>query len=210
MSDLSQLVQPPPTRPLHGRVQFWADKASGVGGRVEVEFERRRDGLSFRPASFLVYVVGADGVRLSCDREPWDEDVNDDLVTIGATAETPANEAERTGYALKFKLERDEVRYGDGYFNSVLVLLLRQLGFEEVPSVKRCLDRIAVGTPSTSSSTFSDCMRDIRATLAGVGSRLTVDLEYTNDDAEGILADAVAYYLDERFHVTNRERMGFQ
>lgn len=209
MSQLSQLVQPPPTPTLHGRVQLWADKARHLGGRVEVAFERKREGLSFRPARFLVYVVGPDGDRDSCDSEPWDEEVNDDLVTIGATATTQENEAERTGYALKFKLERDEVRYGDGYFNAVLLLLLREFGFDQAPSVKRCLDRIAVDRPSTDSPAFTNCRRDIQATLTEVGSRLTADLKYPDAEAESILANAVAYYLDERFHVTNRERLGF-
>ena len=48
--------------------------------------------------------------------------------------------------------------------------------------------------------------RDIRTTLGSVGSQLTGDLAYTPEEAERILVLAVADSLDERFHVTDRER----
>ena len=44
----------------------------------------------------------------------------------------------------------------------------------------------------------------LSTTLNEVGSQLG----YASESAERILALAVAYYLDERFYITNRERLG--
>jgi hypothetical protein len=207
---LRQLVQPLDSRPLHGSVEFWMRKAKALGGHVEVDFERKRDGLSFRPARLIVYIVDRDGNRVDRSPEPWDEEVNEDLIAIGARAATLDNEVERLGYTLKFKLEAVEVRYGDGYFNSMLVLMLTELGFAALPSVSRCLRRISAGSPSRDSVAYDAARRDIKNALQEVGSRLTASLNYADEVAQQILGDAVAYYLDERFHITNRERLGFR
>jgi len=206
---LHQLVQPPNSRPLHGSVEFWRQEAQYIGGRVEVDFERKRDGLSFRPARLFVYILDGDGNRTERSPEPWDEVVNRDLVAIGARAASEENEIERLGYALKFDLEPVEVRYGDGYFNSMLVQMLNELGFADVASVARCLARISTGSPSRDSVAYDAARRDIESALREAGSPLTASLGYDDETAQQILAGAVAYYLDERFHVTNRERLGF-
>lgn len=205
---LHMLVQPAKHRPLHGSVEFWAQKAEERGGHVEVDFERKRDGLSFRPARLIVYIVDTDGTRLDRSPEPWDEEVNEDLVSIGARATSVGNEVERLGYALKFKLEPAEVRYGDGYYNSMLVLTLNELGFADVQNVARCLARITDYPPSRDSVEFDNARRDIEVALRDAGGQLTASLKYDAETAQQILADAVAYYLDERFHITNRERLG--
>jgi hypothetical protein len=207
---LNHLVQPPVARALHGSVEFWARKARKVGGGVEVDFERKRDGLSFGPARLIVYIIDAAGERVERSPEPWDMEVNEDLVSIGAKAGSVENEVERAGYALKFQLEPAEVRYGDGYFNSMLVLMLTELGFAKIPSVERCLARTSAAAPSRDSMAFGNAQQDIKAALRAVGGQLTGSLEYSPETAQQILADAVAYYLDERFHITNRERLGFR
>ena len=205
---LHELIQSQESRPLHGSVAFWVEKAQDVDGRLEVDFQRKRDGLSFAPARLIVYIVDANGKRVERSSEPWDQEVNEDLIAVGARAESPSNEVERLGYALKFKLEPVEVRYGDGYFNSMLVRILEEFGFPEIPSVARCLRRISTGTPQQGSS-YHNARRDIETALREAGRWLAADLEYDPEAAEQILGDAVAYYLDERFHITNRERLGF-
>ncbi|QTA91835.1 hypothetical protein [Desulfonema magnum] len=45
--------------------------------------------------------------------------------------------------------------------------------------------------------------------LQKCGSDLTQKLNYTREEAETVLAGAIAYYLDERFSITNRELLGF-
>ncbi len=206
---LHQLVKPLESRPLHGSVEFWHQKAQSLGGRVEVDFERKRDGISFQPAHLIVYVVDGNGKRVECAPEPWDQEVNEDLIAIGARATSVSNEVERLGYALKFKLEPVEVRYGDGYFNSMLVLMLEEFGFAAIPRVAHCLSRISTNSPSRASAFYDNARRDIETALREVGGQLTATLKYDDNTAEEILGDAVAYYLDERFHITNRERLGF-
>lgn len=46
--------------------------------------------------------------------------------------------------------------------------------------------------------------------LQKCGSDLTQKLRYSREEAETILAGAIAYYLDERFSITNRELLGFE
>lgn len=206
---LEQLVQPVTSRPLHRSVEFWRRQAQERGGRVEVDFERKRDGLTFRPARLIVYIVDANDKRIDRSSEPWDEEVNEDLVSISARAVSIENEVERLGFGLKFKLEPVEVRYGDGYFNSMLILTLNDLGFGEVPRVAKCLAQISVASPSTDSVAYGNARQDIEVALREVGSQLTTALAYQADVAMEILANAVVYYLDERFHLTNRKRLGF-
>ena len=49
----------------------------------------------------------------------------------------------------------------------------------------------------------------IENTLKEVARDLATDLGYERSEAKSILASAVAYYLDERFSVTNRRMLGF-
>ncbi|KIG19535.1 hypothetical protein DB30_00044 [Enhygromyxa salina] len=178
-----------------------------------MEFDRKRDGLSFRPARLTVFIVDASDVRVDGSPDPtselWDEEVNEDYISIGAKAVSVENEMERLGYSLKFKLEPVEARYGDGYFNSMLVLVLTEHGFADAPSVARCLERTSTNPPSTVQPQFTHARRDIESALRSAGSRLTAALGYDAGIAQQILTGAVAYYLDERFHITNRERLGF-
>ena len=48
----------------------------------------------------------------------------------------------------------------------------------------------------------------IDGAIRGRAKELSKDLRYPISDAEGILAAAVAQYLDERFSVTNRKVLG--
>jgi len=57
---------------------------------------------------------------------------------------------------------------------------------------------------------FSETKKMIEWRLQRCGFDLTEKLGYNREDAENILAGAVAYYLDERFSITNRELLGFR
>jgi len=57
---------------------------------------------------------------------------------------------------------------------------------------------------------FSETKKMIDWRLQRCGFDLTEKLGYNREDAENILASAVAYYLDERFSITNRELLGFR
>lgn len=52
-----------------------------------------------------------------------------------------------------------------------------------------------------------DCMAQIRAVL-GANARTLESLSYPRDAAIAILANAIAYYLDERFNIHTRVLLG--
>jgi len=63
-------------------------------------------------------------------------------------------------------------------------------------------------TPQRSEAS-ADCEQMIEAAISSVGQDLTTRLEYDDDAATTVLAEALAYYLDERFNVSNRRMLGF-
>jgi hypothetical protein len=57
-------------------------------------------------------------------------------------------------------------------------------------------------------ATYADCRDRIKAVIAHCGHYLIDSLKYERPLAEEILEGALAYYLDERFSVTNRQILG--
>jgi len=56
---------------------------------------------------------------------------------------------------------------------------------------------------------FGECQSGIAGILQTVAQDLTIVLCYERPVAERIVGGTIAYYLDERFSVTNRRLLGF-
>ena len=113
----------------------------------------------------------------------------------------------RIGLLLKHFFSQPESRYGDGFFSSVLVELLRDSELATHPAMRDVLRFVSVPPPMNSSNR-DDCAAAIESRLADVAKLLKTDLAYEVDQAKPILADALANFVDERFSITAGRALG--
>lgn len=139
---------------------------------------------------------------------PWDSELNDWAITQGVRAETVENESERFGVTLSDRLASIVVRYGDGFFNAVLIQHLVKEGFASVSPTQEKLARIRESQPASGESAV-DCEQMIQAIIQAIARELVDKLGYSREDAQRVLTAAIAYYLDERFNITNSKLLGF-
>lgn len=191
----------------HPKLRSWLSyKHSPDTVRCHVEFRREREGLSFRPARLYLEAARRDGTTFS-DREPWDEELNQELVAHGFAARDESNEVERFGYMLEARLQRLVVRFNDGFFNAVLVQYLKHNGYAADPAILAKLERVREYAPHQGEAA-SDCAERIENVLGTSAAELSL-LGYDTAAGKRILHLAIAYYLDDRFTITNRRQLGW-
>lgn len=158
--------------------------------------ERKHNGIGFQSAMLLVFLQTESGERTSkCML--WDFDVNDWLVRQSCRAQTVEEEHARFGFMLHESMRPVMNRYGDGFFNSILIQELRS--HNEISSHPI----FAEDFPSYTSSSRPaiDCKEMIEHALSKCGSELLRDLKYSHQEARSILIEAIFYFLDERFNI---------
>jgi hypothetical protein len=199
----SKYFDAPAEAPEHPRIRAWrASKNSAQ--RVELEIWRPREGIAFRsPRMFVTFYRAGDDARL--DEADWELELDTWLLKEHVKAKNVDNEKLRFTLRLKAAFRPIAVRFGDGYFNSVLVYLLRSnfAGREPLTQVLSSISEYEAGGGSK-----QDCEELIDYEI-GVIARALMSL-YDNDRtlAEDILIGALAQYMDERFHVTERRELG--
>jgi hypothetical protein len=175
------------------------------GRQMVCEFLRRRDGLSWEPAQLQITFSGTD---LPPEQTVlWDLELDTWLLERGVLAVNPKNEAERFGYRLDELFASVEERYGDGYFNSVLLTYLKESDLASRPNLREKLDAVHAYPPHHSRAA-EDCLERITQVLADTAQTLA-RLYPDRAVAETILCDALAYYLDDRFNISTRAALGW-
>jgi hypothetical protein len=193
----------------HPKLRFWSQYSKRPEvGEARFELRRPRQGLTFRPAKIDMHFYDRTGDEVHCDFEEWDDDLNTGLVRRGIRAITPENEQERFALALRAAFRKPVYRFGEGYFNSVLIAHLRNSPFASYPAVDEVLRQVTASPPEIRSQSYSDCSDMIDLAIRGRAHELLRDLHYERNQAEEILAGALARYIDERFSVTNRRVLG--
>jgi hypothetical protein len=183
-------------------------KAQGFG-TAKVQVDRDRAALGFEPARLsLLFFDEQDRIH---DRktEPWDPELNDALVRRGIRAVDETNEIQRFGLGLAAALQHPENRYGDGFYNSVLMLEVDRSPFAGMKPVEGVRPYITTNSPYEGGHAAEDCRVLIQAALQGRWNELTRQLLYDKTEAGRILAGALAYYLDERFSVSDGRKLGW-
>lgn len=197
---------PPPEPP---RIRAWKSyRKDPAFHHIDVQVRRERDGLTLLPARLAVSFCRADGEVLKFDEAPWEPELEAWLIDDqGARAVDVENEKLRFSLLLKPALRPILIRYGDGYFNAVLVDMLQRGPFRTHPEVVAALRQIHEYKPTGESR--ADCEERIDHELTKAAAKLMK--LYANDSktAEDILGGAIADYLDERFSITNRKLLGF-
>lgn len=195
----------PGSAPEHPRIRAWSSYKNN-SSRIELEIRRQREGLAYLPTRIFVTFYGADGVpRL--DETEWDLELDSWLVQEHVKAKDEGNEKLRFSLRLKAAFRPIAIRFGDGYFNSVLVYLLRGGPFANHPALAQVLGEIHEYEAGGGSK--FDCEELIDYEIKVVARELMA-LYANRAEAEAILAGAIAQYLDDRFRVTERRMLGFR
>lgn len=181
---------------------------SGKAQDVRVEVMRPKDVLGFKPASIFIHWK-ANGVDQPPQQYPWDSDLNADLVRRGIQSVSSDAEIVRFGLSFRHEFKRPETRFGDGFFNAVLVIVVRELGFQEFPEVAQVLRHVTQSRPHMGGHGYDDCREMIVGIISARAGELVDVLHYGEAEAKAILAGAMAQYLDDRFTVTDRIRLGW-
>lgn len=139
------------------------------------------------------------------DEAEWELELDDWLVKEHVRARDEANEKLRFSLRLKAAMRPIAARFGDGYFNSVLVHLLREGPFASHPALAETLG--SIHEYEAGGGSRRDCEELFDHEL-GVAAQALMSLYADRAVAEDILAGAIAQYLDDRFHVTERRLLG--
>ncbi len=198
-----------PEAVIHPKLRFWKSmKDRGV--TLVCELVRERDGLSFGPARLYVHFLDAQRKDLqSPDEVEWDAGLNDALLEIGVRAASDENEINRFGLTLRDRFEDPEGRFGEGYFNAVLLEYIRQSPFGSESAVIEKLADITANQPSRCGSSYAECRDAIETVLVHCGNDLMNLYDKDERRCSQILTGALAKYLDERFSITNRKLLGW-
>lgn len=178
-------------------------------GVAKVEIIRPRAALGFEPARLSLLLFDTQDEMYDYKIEPWDAELNDALVDRKIRATNESNEIQRFGLALGAAFQRPESRYGDGFFSAVLVLVVDESPLANMGPVRELRPYISTNKPYQGSHSAEDCSVMIQAELQDRWLELRRTLGYEKADAERILAGSLAYYLDERFSITDGRKLGW-
>lgn len=209
MAPLDTLFAKRDADPYHHPLLRFLDAPAPKPDKVRVEMVRPRDVLGYKAATIYVHWA-AGGVDQPPQPYPWDGELNAELVRRNVRSVSPEAEAVRFGLALRDAFKRPEARFGDGFFNAVLVEVVRELGFPAFEEVDAVLKHIATHAPHKGGNGFADCREIIVGIISTRAAELVDLLGYSQGDAKNVLAAAMAQYLDDRFSVSNRIRLGWE
>jgi hypothetical protein len=196
----------PGPAPEHPRIRAWRSYKNNAS-RVELEIRRRSEGLSYLPTSMFVRFYSADGVISHLDETEWDLELDSWLVAEHVKATNADNEKLRFSLRLKAAFRPIVIRFGDGFFNSVLIYLLRGDPFANHQALAQVLGEIHEYEATGGSKI--DCEELIDYEIKVIARDLMC-LYADRAVAEEILAGAIAQYLDDRFHITEGRLLGFR
>lgn len=205
MPSANKYFDMPAEAPEHPRIRAWSSFQANAQ-RVVLEVHRSREGVAFGPARMFVTFHAADGTS-RIDEAGWELELDTWLLKQQIQARDPSNETLRFALRLKAAFRPIAIRFGDGFFNSVLVHQLRRGPLRGLQPLADVLGEIREYEAAGGSKTDCEELIDFEITVA---AQALLNL-YRNDRAmaERILGAALAQYLDERFHITERRELGF-
>jgi hypothetical protein len=195
----------------HPKLRFWLQrKAQPDINDVRCEVRRPRDVLGYKPAKLYVHFYAQGGNELLCDEADWDDDLNSGLVSMGVKAVDEDNEAQRFALGIRAAFRAAERRYGDGFFNAVLVEWVRESSFSQTGPVEEILHHVHTNRAHRGhGSSYEECRDLVQTAIRARAIEITNKLHYQREVAQHVLAAALALYLDERFSVSIGRALGW-
>lgn len=208
MTTLDDFFRGPTDSLAHPRLRSWKARLDREGTTATLEVFRPAVALGqSRPEMNLRFTEGTN--ELPVETVPWDDDLNAGLIQLHVRAASPEQEAERFALGLRAAMRKAEREFGDGYFNAVLVDLLQNSDLTSDPKIADVLKHAVVNPPSREGRSYKPCREMITDAVRKRAQELTGPLKYPQDEAKRILLAALARYLDERFTVSTRRRLGW-
>jgi hypothetical protein len=203
MNELDKMLEAPAETVLPPLVQY-CKRQKAAGDRIEVELYRpeNADGLS---RTDLVVHRWEQEKEQEPRQVEWDDGVNAGLLDLGIRAVDLQQEGERFAPRIRAALRKVERRYGDGYVNAVLVVLLDESDLSkggEIADVRRYVHT----NPPGHSQSYHACRELIANEISGRAVELRDRLHYKSEEIREVMTKALAIYLDERFSVSTRRR----
>jgi len=195
------------SRPLIRLLDVHQEKPEFCEAKVEIL--RPRAALGFEPARLSLQFFNMEDKMYDYKTEPWDAELNDAFLCRKIRAINESNEIQRFGLAVGAAFQRPENRYGDGFFSAVLMRVVDQSPFAFMAPVQQLRPHISANKPYDGGDSSDDCRAMIQAVLQERWDELRETLGYDKQVAERILAGALAYFLDERFSITDGRKLGW-
>jgi hypothetical protein len=141
----------------------------------------------------------------------WDDDLNTGLIQLRVRSSSADQEAERFALGLRGALRKAERECGDGYLNAVLLEFIKDSDLIRYPEIAEVVKHAYAASPyreGKGAVRYDLCREMIADAISGRAHELKDKLGYNEEEAKPILVQALARYLDERFSVSNRRRLG--
>lgn len=206
IDDFFQAAREPEVDLAHPRV---ADIARGIERGKEYQVN------VYRPAGMVglvktkIYInCQANGQHDPTIEHDWDEKLNKGLIQLGVRAIDPDNEAFRFAFGLRDALVSVEREFGNGYYNAVLLDLIKESDLDRYPEIGEVLNHTYHDATERNEARYHRCRDAIAFGISGRARELVRGLKYSEDEAKGILSKAIASYIDNRFSVSSRRQMG--
>jgi hypothetical protein len=196
-----------PTGYVHPQVRNWETRLAEAGTSATLEVVRSEaDVGQSLPEMTLQFTTN--GNRLPLETLPWDDDLNGELIRLRVRAVSKEQEAERFALGLRAAMRKAEREFGDGYFNAVLIDLITDSDLTQHPEIAEVVKHSTALRPDRASNRYNPCREMIADAISGRARALTGPLHYSQEEARIILVSALARYLDQRFSVSSRRRLG--
>lgn len=206
MSKLDELFDGPDYD--HPKLRAWAARLES-GQRAVLSVRRPWEGITRRAPEIVVEFLADDNNPAAKDSTAWEDGLNSALLDKGVRAKSIWHESERLAISLQSAFDPLAQRYGDDYFNAVLIELMQEMGMTISEDVKDVLNDVSTHPASRSGAGFVDCRDDIKAAMSRALKTYVQRLDYSRAEATDILTASLATFIDERFSVSSRRRLGW-
>ncbi|MEM9940144.1 MAG: hypothetical protein AAF939_01060 [Planctomycetota bacterium] len=175
------------------------------GAKFQVEVYRPKEMVGLVRSKVFISTVGeVDALSTECE---WSDDLNTGLIRLGVRAKNYGNESLRFALGLRDALLKVERQVGNGYFNAVLLDLVKESKLDQYPEIRDVL-KFTYHDGVERTKRYHECRDAIAFRISGRARELTQNLKYSEKEAKGILSKAIAEYVDNRFAVSSRRQMG--
>jgi hypothetical protein len=211
MTTLDDFFRAPPDALLHPRLREWKQRFAKPGVKPELKLYTPATLLGISQTELTLQLTG-NGEPHLVETVAWDDDLNAGLIDLGVRCACREDEVERFALGLRAAMRKALREFGDGYFNSVLVEFLAESDLKDHPEIADVLKDVSVNPPDRETSQGAAgnklCREMIADAITGRAYELKQKLSYSEEDAKKILVGALAKYVDERFAVSRRRRLG--
>jgi len=204
---LDRAFADPPAPPLaHPRLRHWAARIKS-GATAVLELYQPATALGEVQTDIALHFKARD-VPDSLEVCDWDDDLNAGLIALRVRAADSTNETARFALGLRAAMRKTTREFGDGFFNSVLLELVNESDLSRHAAIAEVVRHAHANAPYREGRSYDPCRDMIADAISGRMYELKNELGYPPTEARDILVSSLACYLDERFSVSSRKRLG--